>query len=69
MIAAHVVTMPPNDDDARLLHNDQWRAMIRAVPMVMRVDVSMMIRTPDDEMARDVWVAKAERHTDASLRL
>ena len=66
MIAAHVVTVPPNDDHARLLHNDQRRAMIvRAV--AVRVSVSMIVGTADDDLTRDVWVSKAERDTDAGL--
>jgi hypothetical protein len=41
MIAAHVVTVPPNDNDARLLNNDQRRAIVRAV--AVRVSVSMIV--------------------------
>src|SRR5262245_16959350 len=70
MIAAHVVTVPPNDDDGRLLHNDQRRAMIvRAVAVVVRVSVSMIVGTADDDMTRDVRVSKADRHTDPRLGL
>ena len=68
MIAAHVVTVPPNDDDARLLHNDQRRAMIvRAVSVVVSVRMSMMVGTADDDMTRDVGVSKAERDPDSGL--
>ena len=70
MMAAHVVTVPANDDDARLLHNDQRPAMIvRAVPVVVRMSVSMMIGTADDDMTRNVWVPKAERDSNAGLGL
>lgn len=70
MIPAHVVTMPANDDDARFRHNDQRPAMIvRAVPVAVRVSVSMMVGTANDDMTRDVWVANAERDTDAGLGL
>ena len=68
MIAAHVVTVPPNDDDAGLLHNDQRRAMIvRAVVVRVRASVSMIVGTADDDLTRDVWASKAERDPDAGL--
>jgi len=68
MIAADVVTVPPNDDDARLLHNDHRRAMIvRAVVVAVRVSVSMIVGTADDDLTRDVWASKAERDPDAGL--
>ena len=67
MIAAHVVAVPPNDDDAGLLHDDQRRAMIvRAVVVTVRVSVSI-VGTADDDLTRDVWASKAERDPDAGL--